>query len=153
MAPRFSGGSRHGILEDELFHDAHHPTLASHIALAQAVLDQLHERCALGLGSAGAPAPIVDPAGCASHFQIDYRVWAGACVRSGIFFKQGATARYETAERLAKAERFLKAAEQIGQKVRLPEQAGIPGVGLPPPASYHWNWWDESALPEPEKTP
>jgi hypothetical protein len=66
--------SRHGILDDELFHDAHHPTLASHLNLAQAVLDQLHKRRALGLGGDGAPAPSLDPAECASHFQIDFRV-------------------------------------------------------------------------------
>ena len=33
--------SREGILDDELFHDGHHPSLLSHIGLAQAIMDQL----------------------------------------------------------------------------------------------------------------
>ena len=78
---------RHGILDDGLIHDAHHPTLASHLNLAQAVLDQLHQRRLLGLGAEGAPAPIVDPAECASHFQIDSQVWVGVCVKEGTYFK------------------------------------------------------------------
>ena len=49
--------------------DVHHPSLAGHLNLAQAVLDQLHKRRALGLGGEEAPAPIIDPAECATHFQ------------------------------------------------------------------------------------
>jgi len=144
--------SRHGILDDELCHDAHHPSLASHLNLAQAVLDQLHKRRALGLGGEGAPAPIIDPAECAAHFQIDFQVWAGVCVKSGMYFKHSLAARYESREREAKHLRFAQAAVQIGQRLRLPEQMGIPGVGLPPPVSYRWDWWTESPPPAPGQT-
>ncbi len=136
--------SRHGILDDELFHDAHHPSLASHLNLAQAVLDQLHQRRFLGLGGEGAPAPIIDPAECASRFQIDFQVWAAACVKAGLYFKHLSAARYDFAERVAKQLRFERAALQIREGLRLPEQVGIPGVGLPPPVSYRWDWWAES---------
>ena len=103
------------------------PALASHLNLAQAVLDQLHKRRALGLGGEGAPAPIIDPAECASHFQIDFQVWAGVCVKSGMYFKHTIAARYESTEREAKHLRFAQAAVQIRQRLRLPEQVGIPG--------------------------
>ena len=142
---------RHGILDDGLIHDAHHPTLASHLNLAQAVLDQLHKRRLLGLGAEGAPAPIVDPAECASHFQIDSRVWYGVCVREGTYFKHLAAGRYDPAEREAKHLRFEQAARQIRQGIRLPEQVGIPGVGLPPPVSYRWDWWADRLPPGPDK--
>ena len=144
--------SRHEILDDELCHDAHHPSLASHLNLAQAVLDQLHKRRALGLGGEGAPAPIIDPAGCASHFQIDFQVWAGVCVKSGMYFKHSVAARYESTEREAKHLRFAQAAVQIRQRLRLPEQVAIPGVGLPSPVSYRWDWWTESPPRGPVQT-
>ena len=43
--------SRHGILDAELFHDIVHPTLAGHVALAEAVLSGLKARAAFGLAS------------------------------------------------------------------------------------------------------
>ena len=39
----------HGLLDDHLFVDAMHPTLKGHVALAQAVLDAIGARGALGL--------------------------------------------------------------------------------------------------------
>ena len=42
--------SRHGIVDDELIHDAHHPTFAGHLGLAQAIMNELYSRKALGLG-------------------------------------------------------------------------------------------------------
>jgi tetratricopeptide (TPR) repeat protein len=144
--------SRHGILDDALFHDARHPTLASHLNLAQAVLDQLHQRRLLRLGGEGAPAPIIDPAACASRFQIDFQVWAAACVKAGLYFKHLSAARYDSEERVAKQLRFEQAALQIREGLRLPEQVEIPGVGLPPPVSYRWDWWAERLPAGPDKT-
>ena len=40
--------SRHGILDNDLFHDNVHPTLRSHAALAEAVLSGLKARAAFG---------------------------------------------------------------------------------------------------------
>jgi hypothetical protein len=45
---------------------------------------------------------------------------------------------------VAKQLRFEQAALQIREGLRLPERMGIPGVGLPPPVSYRWDWWAES---------
>jgi hypothetical protein len=139
--------SRHGIIDDELCHDANHPTLASQLNLAQAVLDQLHQRRALGLGGAGASAPLINPAECAAHFQIDNQVWAAVCAKAGMYFQHLGAARYDPAEREAKYLRFAQAAAQIRQGLRLPEEVGIPGVGLPPPVSWSWDWWAEPRTP------
>lgn len=35
---------------------------------------------------------------------------------------------------------FAQAAVQIRQRLRLPEQVAIPGVGLLTPVSYRWEW-------------
>jgi len=61
-----------------------------------------------------------------------------------MYFKHSVAARYESTEREAKHLRFAQAAVQIRQRLRLPEQMAIPGVGLPPPVSYRWDWWTES---------
>ncbi len=135
-------GSRHGILDDAICHDAHHPSFASHLNLAQAVLDRLYERRALGLGQEGSAPPHLDPWQCAAHFQVDDGVWAGACVKSGMYYKHGCVARYDSTEREAKHQRFAQSAELLRQKLRRPEDLGIPGIGLPPPASYRWDWWN-----------
>src|SRR5208283_1311593 len=41
---------------------------------------------------------------------------------------------------------------QIRQRLRLPEQVAIPGVGLPSPVSYRWDWWTESPPRGPVQT-
>ena len=56
--------SQHGILDAELFHDNVHPTLAGHIALAEAVLSGLKARAAFGWPES-TPAPALDPKECA----------------------------------------------------------------------------------------
>ena len=50
--------SRHGILDDELFHDAHHPSLVAHVGLAQAVMDELFRRRAFA--AVEGPPPLRD---------------------------------------------------------------------------------------------
>ena len=69
-----------------------------------------------------------------------------------MYFKHSVAARYESTEREAKHLRFAQAAVQIRQRLRLPEQVAIPGVGLPPPVSYRWDWWTESPPRGPVQT-
>ena len=133
--------SRHGILDDSVIHDAHHPTLDSHLKLAQAVVDQLYQRRALGLEKEGSRAPSIDPVECASRFPIDSRLWTGVCAKAGTYYKHLASARYDPAERIARQHRFEQAATLIRDGLRQPDQLGIPGIGLPPPASWRWDWW------------
>lgn len=120
--------SPHGILDDTLFHDAHHPTLRGHVALAQEVLRALHRHGACGWR--GGPEPQLDPAQCAAHFQLDHTNWFIVCERSSEFYRYASITRYDPTERLAKARRYAQAAQQI--RGGLPaEQTGIPGVGCP----------------------
>jgi hypothetical protein len=133
------GRSSHGILGDELFHDAHHPTFAGHVAMAQAILDELFRLHALGLKQA--EAPVIDLAECAAHFGVDSRVWAGACIKTGAYYKNLAGVRYDSTEREAKHLRFMKAGHDLQAGRTLPQNAGVPGIGVSPTESYRWDRW------------
>ncbi len=122
--------SPHRILDDHLFHDAQHPTLRGYIALAQDVLNQLHDRHALGW-SAGAPAPVIDPAECARHFQLEQKRWAEVCERSASFYEVTAFIRHDPTERKDREMAYKKAAQFIASG-KPPEQAGITGLGVHP---------------------
>jgi hypothetical protein len=116
----------HGILDDDLFHDAVHPVLRSYAALSQAILRELRAREALGWRSG--PAPAVDPAECASHFGLDAAVWTTVCERSSEFYRYSAITRYDPFSRLARARRYAEAGQEIAAGTA-PEAAGIPGLG------------------------
>ncbi len=140
--PEFLRGlSRHGILDDELFHDAHHPTFAGHLALSQAILNELYNRHALGLGRDGALAPVIDPAECLREFEFDFMDWVMVCVRSGMYYMHLSDCRFDPSERRAKQHRWERAADDIRSQRTLPELAGVPGVGLPPPVPSRLDWW------------
>jgi tetratricopeptide (TPR) repeat protein len=137
----FRAKSRHGILDDVLLHDAHHPTFAGHLTLAQAIMNELYKRRALGLGSEGAQAPVIDPAECLRYFEFDYNGWVLACVRSSMYYKHLSATRFDSAEREAKRDRWERAGEDIRAQRILPELAGVPGIGLPPPVPNRLDWW------------
>jgi hypothetical protein len=120
----------HGLLNDHQFHDAHHPTLLSYIALAQNALDQLATRKVLGWPE-GAPSPRIDPAECVAHFQINRERWAKICDRSEFFYRFTAYIRYDPRGRLASARRFERAIKEI-EAVKAPEETGVPGLGIRP---------------------
>jgi hypothetical protein len=115
-----------GILDDHAFHDAHHPTLAGHVALAQAIIDALHARGALGWR--GGATPTIDPAEVAAHFGIDAEKWVIVCARSATHYRDFSWARFDRSERLAKQRRYEEAGRAIGRGVP-PEETEIPGLG------------------------
>jgi tetratricopeptide (TPR) repeat protein len=119
----------HGILDDTLFHDAHHPSLRAAATLAEAILRALHARNAFGWRAG--PERAVDASECAAHLGMDMMRWGTVCDRSGAFYRHIAVTRYDPSERLAKAKRFAHAAQQINEGVS-PEATGLPGVGCPP---------------------
>jgi hypothetical protein len=121
--------SAHGILDDTLFHDAHHPTLRGHALLAEAILRALRVRHAFGWS--GGLEPVVSPAECAAHFGMDAMRWWVVCERSSEFYRHIAVTRYDPFERLAKSQRLGMAAQQIAGGTP-PEATGYPGVGCPP---------------------
>lgn len=120
--------SRHGILDAELFHDTVHPTLAGHVALAEAVLDGLKSRSAFNW-PASTPAPILDPKRCAAQFKLDASSWAIICERTAIFYGQVAFLSSHLADPIHWRDRYAMAARQIRAGAQ-PEDVGIPGVGI-----------------------
>jgi hypothetical protein len=104
--------SPHGILDDYLFHDAHHMNLVGTIAVARDVLEQLRARHAFGWPES-TPVPPIELVECASHFKMDARKWAKVCERSSGFYSRQAYARYDPADRVLAQERYNQTAAAI----------------------------------------
>ena len=120
---------RHGLLDDELFQDAMHPSLRGQIALAQAVLHALHDRRALDWPER-VPAPPIDPARCAAHFGIDRSAWKEIALWQRKFYSMVGRLRYDTSERSRKIDEAAAAADQIAAGVA-PDRVGLANVGVP----------------------
>ena len=127
----FTGSDYHGLLDDHLFHDGLHPSLRGQIALAQAVLQALHDRKAFGWPDA-APPPVIDPAECAEHFGLTPYAWEKICNFGIMFYDLTVGLRHDPAERIAKRAGFGSALERIKAGER-PESVGLPNVGVPEP--------------------
>ena len=125
--------SPHGILDDHLYHDAQHPTFRGYLALSQDLLNQLHDRRALGWPAA-VPAPIVDADECALHFELDGPRWAEVCYRSAWFFGATALMRHDPTERRQQSGAYHRA-ERLIKAGTPPEQAGVTGLGVHPAES------------------
>jgi lysophospholipase L1-like esterase len=124
----FHSFGTHGLLDDELFNDTMHPSLRGHIALAQAVVDQLRARSELGW-PAGGPDPAINPVECASHFGMNAEGWIAACQLSMGIWNMLAFVRYDPRERLAKARRLGDAIHLL-RAGRRAEELEIPGLGV-----------------------
>lgn len=122
--------SPHGILDDNLFHDAQHPVLIGHIALARAVLDGMRIRHALDW-PASTSTPNIDAAECAAHFGMTPNRWAIVCGRVVFFYKRTAYLRHDPKHRLNVMNRYEKAARDI-RAGSTPEETGVPGLGTRP---------------------
>ncbi|MDR3637724.1 MAG: hypothetical protein P4L84_28210 [Isosphaeraceae bacterium] len=119
----------HGIVDDHAIHDAHHPTLAGQVAIAQAILDALHARKALGW-DASVP-PDLTPAACAREFNVDAEAWQVVCAKTSTFYRDFSHARYDRTERLEKMRVFADAGRRIAEGIP-PETTGVPGIGTGP---------------------
>ena len=119
----------HGLLDDHLFHDGLHPSLRGQIALAQAVLQAIHDRQALGWPGA-VPPPVIDPRECAEHFGLTPWAWEKICNVGIMFYDLTVGARYDPTERVAKRHRFGTALERIKAGERA-EAVGLPNIGVP----------------------
>ena len=119
--------SRHGILDDRLFHDNVHPTLAAHVALAEAVLARLKARGAFGWPGS-IPAPFAWPRPLRRRTRPRRRCLGHGLrphVRSN---EHDFVVPYDPAERLRLRDRYAAAAIRIRTGTR-PVDAGIPGLG------------------------
>jgi lysophospholipase L1-like esterase len=124
--------SRHpgGLLDDSLFNDAMHPSLAGHALLAEAVLAALRERHAFGWASS-VPAPVVDPSEVAEHFDVSAATWKAVCRFAAGFYRTTLPIRFDPAEREIKARRYEAAIRRLEEGAS-PEQLNYPGVGVRP---------------------
>ncbi len=121
----FRTRSRHGILDDRLFHDNVHPNLRGYLALAEAVLGGLKARGAFGWPAA-TPVPVLDPNQCAAEFGVDSTAWAVVCKRTAVHYGQLAFLSIDSTERVERCIRYKLAAQRI-EAGTPPENAGIPG--------------------------
>jgi hypothetical protein len=117
--------SPHGIVDDHLIQDAHHPNLNGTIVLAEAVLRELHAKRLLGAKGEAKP---LDPKTCAEHFRMDAQNWATVCDRTRVHFERTARYRYDPAERESKAAAYAEAARRsaAGEPA---EALGLAGAG------------------------
>lgn len=120
-----------GLVGDAWIQDGQHPTFRGYVALAQALLDQLAQRKALGWPD-GKPAPRINLDDCARHFEITSEVWARSARRAASFYERTATVRFDPSESLDKAARLEQAADRI-EAGTPPDSTGMPGLGTVPP--------------------
>src|SRR5262249_52915030 len=124
---------RNGLLGDELFQDAMHPSLLGQAALAQSVLQALHARRAFGWPE-GEPAPVVDAAECAAQFGLGPAAWRVVCLWGLEFNGLAAPLRYDPSRRIAARDAFARAADRIAAGDS-PESLGLPNIGIPATAA------------------
>jgi hypothetical protein len=127
----FRAIGRHGLLDDRLFHDAVHPTLRGHIALAQAVLAALQARGAWAW-PASRLAPVIDPSQCAAHFGMQPSSWKYVCAIGATAYVKMCRWTHDAGERLGKAEAYDAARGRI-ERGAAPESLGLPNLGIPEP--------------------
>jgi hypothetical protein len=121
--------SPHGILNDQVFTDAHHPSLAGYVALSAELLKRLRARRSFGWPDK-TPAPPVTPAEVAEHFHFDPAKWAEVCRREQRWYKSVIPIRFDPSDRVARMEAYARAAEAISEGLP-PGDAGFPGLGVP----------------------
>ncbi len=122
---------RHGLLDEELFHDGMHPSLRGQIALAQAVLQALHARRAFGWAKE-AMVPTIDPERVVARYHLTPDVWRRVCLWGIMFYDLAFPLRYDPSHRLEMRDVFAKAAKQL-EAGAAPETVGLVNVGVPRP--------------------
>jgi hypothetical protein len=102
----------HGLLTDDLFCDAIHPSLRGHIALAQAILEGMRAHHAFRW-TAEIPVPPIDPTQCAAHFGLKPSDMSAVAMSESAFYGGVALLRYDPSQRRAKARALERAARRI----------------------------------------
>jgi hypothetical protein len=121
--------SPRGVVGDNFFGDAMHPSLIGYTELARAILRGLHARRALGWDqAASAPEPVLTPADCARHFGMDPERWRVVCHYSAEFYHYAAVVRFDPSARKADEARYEEARRQI-QSGTDPNETGVAGIG------------------------
>jgi hypothetical protein len=113
------GLSAHGILDDQLFHDAHHLNLDGTIALAQDILEQLRLRRSFGWPESAA-VPGIETGNCVRRFALDRAKLAKVCERCANWFEATAHLRYDPSERRDVSNRYRRAGYALAEGRPLP---------------------------------
>jgi hypothetical protein len=127
----FHAIARNGLLDDELFQDAMHPSFRGQIALAQAVLYAMAARGACNWPS-NLPPIQIDPAECAAHFGLDRAAWEHAARWSHGFYSLVGRLRHDSSARSRRIDEAGLACDRIEAGVS-PESVGLVNVGIPAP--------------------
>jgi hypothetical protein len=146
----FHAIGRHGLLDDELFQDAMHPSLRGQVALAQAVLQALHVRRAFGWAKE-TPIPVIDTAECAANFGLGAAAWRVVCLWGIKFNGMAAPLTYDPSRRLQARVAYAEAADRIAAG-DAPESVGFRNIGIPasvPASSLTEANRDRAHLPAP----
>jgi lysophospholipase L1-like esterase len=131
----------HGLLDDFLFNDGMHPSFEGHVALAESVLAGLREHQAFGW-PASCPAPAVELAACASHFDLTPATWKAVCRFTAGFYWTTLRIRFDPTEREAKARHHENGLRRLADGDP-PDLLDLAGIGLLPvrkrigPAAVH----------------
>jgi hypothetical protein len=120
----------HGLLNDDLFNDAMHPSFEGHVALGEAVLTGLKERGAFGWPPE-LPAPSIDLTECARHFDVTAATWKEVCRFAVGFYRTTAAIRFDPAERAAKADRYEAELRRLEEGADA-ASGRCPGIGFRP---------------------
>ncbi len=120
----------HGLLNDDLFNDAMHPSFEGHVALGEAVLAGLKDRGAFRWPP-DLPAPTIDLSKCARHFDVTTATWKEVCRFAVGFYRTTAAIRFDPAERAAKADRYEAELRRL-EKGADAERGDCPGIGVRP---------------------
>jgi lysophospholipase L1-like esterase len=120
----------HGLLDDSLFNDGMHPSFEGYVALAESVLAGLRERQAFGWPPS-CPAPSIDLADCASHFDITTATWKEVCRFAAGFYRTTLRIRFDPEERETKARRHENGLRRLEDGAS-PDLVDLAGVGIRP---------------------
>ena len=118
------------LLDDDLFNDAMHPSFEGQVALAQAVLAGLREHHAFDWPGSF-PAPVIELADCASHFDITTATWKEVCRFIVGFYRTTLRIRFDPSEREAKARLHEEGLRRL-ESGASPEMVNLPGIGIHP---------------------
>jgi hypothetical protein len=140
---------RHGLLDDDLFQDAMHPSLRGQIDLAQAVLRGLRAHRAFGWPE-DVPAPSINPAECVIRFALGREAWKKLCLWGIHFGAYAIGLRYESALRMQKRKAYADAYLRLDSG-EAAEALGLPNIGVPEPvpvvADVHLSRLNRSTSP------
>jgi len=129
VAPRLLESARpHGIVNDRLFADAHHPALNTFVIIARDAIRQIKARNMFGWPD-DVPAPSFTLAECVERFNLDTEAWIEACKNSWKFYLVTCTLPRDGRWRKSVAMSYGNAVELL-EAGKSPDETGIPSLRI-----------------------